>query len=80
MVAMYIIGGVLIALAVVLTIMILMQTGKDKSLSGAITGGSTDTFFGKSGGSKKEKALFRGTLVCSVLFAVLTVVLSILLA
>ncbi len=73
-----IIGGVLIALAVALTIMVLLQTGKDKSLSGAITGGSTDTFFGKSGGSKRDKILFRLTLVGSIIFAILTIAMVIL--
>ncbi len=76
----YIIGGVLIALAIVLTVLILMQTGKDKSLSGAITGGSADTYFGKSGGSQKNKILFRLTVVGSIVFVVLSVALSIILA
>lgn len=80
MVAQYIIGGVLIALAVALVALILMQTGKDKSLSSTIAGGSADTYFGKSGGSTKEKLLTRLTIVGSVLFVVLSVVLMILIA
>jgi len=77
MVAQYIIGGVLIALAVALVALILMQTGKDKSLSSTIAGGSADTYFGKSGGSTKEKILTRLTIVGSILFVVLSVVLMI---
>ncbi len=80
MVAQYIIGGVLIALAVALIALILMQTGKDKSLSSTIAGGSADTYFGKSGGSTKEKLLSRLTIVGSILFVVLSVVLMILIA
>ena len=80
MVAQYIIGGILIALAIVLVAIILKQTGKDQSLSGTITGGSTETYFGKSGGSGKEKRLFICTVVGSVLFVVLSVVLMILIA
>ena len=80
MVAQLIIGSVLIALAVVMTVLILMQTGKDEGLSGAISGGSADTFFGRSGGSKKEKWLTRITIVLSVLFVVLAVVLVILIS
>lgn len=80
MVAQYIIGGVLIALAVALVALILMQTGKDKSLSSTIAGGSSDTYFGKSGGSTKEKILTRLTIVGSILFVVLSVVLMILIA
>ena len=80
MVTQYIIGGILIALAVALVALILMQSGKDKSLSSTIAGGSSDTYFGKSGGSTKEKLLTRLTIVGSILFVVLSVVLMILIA
>lgn len=74
----YTIGGILIALAAILVVVILSQTGKDKSLSGTIAGGSSDTYFGKSGGSTKEKLLFRITIVLSILFVGLAVTLMIL--
>jgi preprotein translocase subunit SecG len=73
-VAQYVLGGVLIALAVALVAMILMQTGKEKGLSGTITG-SADTYFGKSGGSVKERLLFKLTIVGSAIFVVLTIAL-----
>ena len=73
-VAQYVVGGIMIALAVVLIGLILMQTGKEKGLSGTITGGS-DTYFGKSGGSMKEKLLFKLTVIGTVLFVVLAVAL-----
>ena len=73
-VAQYVIGGVLIALAVALVAMILMQTGKEKGLSGTITGGA-DTYFGKSGGSMKERLLFKLTVIGTAVFAALTVAL-----
>ena len=79
MVAITIIGIILVLLAVTLTVMILLQTGKEKGLSGTISGGSSDTYFGRSGGSKKEKWLFRFTLVGSIIFVILTIVLTILL-
>lgn len=78
MVAEIIIGIILMVLAIVLTVVILMQTGKDKSLSGTIAGGSSDTYFGRSGGSSRDKLLFRITVVCSILFVILSVVLTIL--
>lgn len=78
MVAITIIGIILVLLAVALTVMILLQTGKEKGLSGTISGGNSDTYFGRSGGSKKEKWLFRLTLIGSIVFVVLTVVLTIL--
>ena len=80
MAAQYIIGGILIALAVALVALILMQTGKDKSLSSTIAGGSADTYFGKAGGSTKEKNLTRFTIAGSILFVVLSVVLMILIS
>ena len=78
MVAVYVIGSIMIALAIVLSIVILMQTGKDKSLSSTLAGGASETFFGRSGGSSKDKILFRITVVGSILFVILTVVLTIL--
>ena len=79
MVAQYIIGSLLLVIAVVLVIIILQQTGKEKGLSGTIAGGS-DTYFGKAGGSAKDKLLFRLTVVLSILFVALSVVLTILVA
>ena len=79
-VAEWIIGIALIVLSVLMVVVILSQTGKDKSLSGTIAGGSSDTYFGKSGGSTKEKLLARLTIVLSVLFVVLAVVMMILVA
>ena len=78
MLVQYLIGGAMLVLAVALIVMILKQTGKDQGLSGAISGGSTETYFGKSGGSTKEKRLFRWTIVGSAAFVVLSFVLTIL--
>ena len=78
MLVQYLIGGAMLVLAVALIIMILKQTGKDQGLSGAISGGSTETYFGKSGGSTKEKRLFRWTVIGSTAFVVLSFVLTIL--
>ena len=76
MVAEYIIGGLLLAIAVVLVVIILQQTGKEKGLSGTIAGGS-DTYFGKSGGSAKDKLLFRITGVLAVVLVICVLVLYI---
>ena len=78
-VAQYVIGSIMLLLAIVLIAIILQQTGKDKSLSGAISG-STETYFGKAGGSNKDKLLSRLTIVLSIVFVILTVVLLILTA
>ena len=69
-----ILGIVLIALAVVLIALVLMQQGKDKKLSGAIAGGS-DTFFGKSKSGDTNKVLSLVTAIISVVFVGLVVAL-----
>ena len=55
------------------TVIVLMQSGKDKKLSGSITGGGSDTYFGKNKGRSWDKVLSRVTIVLSVVFAVLVV-------
>ena len=71
----WILGSALIVMAVFLVIAVLMQSGKDKSLSGTIAGGSTETFFGKAKGKSFDKILARLTTVISIIFAVLVVVM-----
>lgn len=75
----YVLGGFMIAMALFLMVMVLMQTGKDKRLSGSIAGG-TDTYFGKSKGRSWDKILARATTVVAILFAILTVVTYVLIA
>ena len=74
----YVIGSVMIALALFLIVIILKQTGKEKGLSGSIAGGSAETFFGKSGGNTQDKLLSKLTIIGSVLFVVLAITLTIL--
>ena len=75
----YVLGSVLIFLAVVLVVAVLMQSGKDKGLSGSIAGGA-ETFFGKSKGGTLDKLLSRITIIVSVLFVALVIVLVILIS
>ena len=65
-------GVVLLVMAVFLVIAVLMQSGKDKRLSGSIAGG-TETFFGKTKGQSFDKILSRITTVVSILFGVLVI-------
>ena len=69
----------LIILAVVLVTFVLLQSGKDKKLSSAITG-SADNFFSKGKSKSKDKILSRITTVLSVLFVALTLVAVIVIA
>ena len=75
----YVLGSILLALTVFLVILILKQTGKEKGLSGTITGGSADTFFGKAGGDSKDKLLSTLTIVGTVVFVAITIALVIIL-
>ncbi len=72
-------GVIICVLAVILVACVLCQSGKDKSLSGAITG-SAETFFGKSKGKARDKILARVTTILSFVFVILTVVLYIIVA
>ena len=73
----YLIGGLIIALAVVLSVLIAMQSGKEEGLSGTIVG-SSESYFGKNKGAGKNAILAKATIVGSVLLAVASAVLMVL--
>lgn len=69
---------VYILVCVCLTVIVLMQEGKDAGLS-AITGGAsggTDTYWSKNKGRSAEGALKKGTTALAVLFILLSIVLN----
>ena len=68
----FVFGGILLALAVAIIALVLIQQGKDKKLSSAIAGGS-DTFYGKSKGANKDKVLSTITAIAAALFVVIVV-------
>ena len=74
-----ILGIVILVLSVVLIVCVLMQSGKDKRLSGTIAGGA-ETFFGKSKGKTTDKIFSRVTTVLSFVFVVIMVVMYIYIA
>ena len=76
MVAHYILGIVLILVAIALTVLVLMQTGKGKELSGAIAGGN-NSYLGNTKTSDKDKILFRATAVLAVVLVGLVLALYI---
>lgn len=71
-----ILGIALLVLAVVISVLVMLQKSKEGNLSGAIAGGS-DNFFSGSKGSDKDKVLSTLTAIFSVIFAVLVVVMYI---
>ena len=71
-----ILGIVVLLLAIAIVVLVLMQSGKDKKLSGAIAGGA-ETFFGQGKGSKLDKVLPKITTAVAIVFVVLVVVMYI---
>ena len=60
---------------IALTVVVLMQEGKQQGL-GSIAG-VADTYWGKNKGRSMEGSLVRGTIIMGVIFFVLSVVLNI---
>ena len=67
---------VFLLVCVVIIALVLMQDSKGEGLSAAITGGTRSTFISKNRGRTKEGMLSRLTIVFSVLFIVLSIVLD----
>ena len=61
-------------LSVVLTIVILMQEGKDNGLSGALTG-SADSYWAKNKGRSKDAVIKKVTVFLAILYFVLAILL-----
>ena len=59
-----------------MVVVVLMQTGKEGGLSGAIQGGG-DSFFGKNKGKTRDAILSKITVVLAVLFLALTIALTV---
>ena len=70
-----VIGIILILASVFLIAAVLMQEGKSRGLSGAISGGSSDTFLGKTGAASMQKKLSRLTTIVAIIFVVLVLVM-----
>ena len=65
-----------IVIALVLTIVVLFQKGKDPRSASSVMGGSGETFFSKNKSNTREGLLEKLTAVFAVLFIILSVVLS----
>jgi preprotein translocase subunit SecG len=74
----WILGVVVILLAIGISVVVAMQSTQEGGLSGTISGGSSDSFFGKSKTMTKDRLLSRITLIASIVFVVLVLALVIL--
>lgn len=73
------IGVLLIITSILIVIIVLMQQSRSAGLSGAIAGGA-DTFFGKNKSRSVEAKLSRFTKVFGVIFFLLTLISTFVLA
>ena len=74
-----VLGIVLCVLAVVLIVCVLLQSGKEKSLSGTIAGAG-ENFFSQGKARSKDKILSRVTTILSFVFVVLVLVMYLMIA
>ncbi len=75
----WIFGFIIIALSIVLVVAVLMQSGKEKGLSGSIVGGA-ESFFGKGKGNSKDRFLSKLIASLGILFAVIAIVMYVVIA
>ena len=61
---------------IALTVVVLMQEGKQQGLGGTISG-AADTYWGRNKGRSMEGGLVRATTIMAVLFFILAAVLNI---
>lgn len=74
----YIITAIYLIVCIALIILATMQNKDSQGASGTITGSSTSNFYEKNKGRTKEGQLKRLTIILSVVFAILAIVLGIL--
>lgn len=67
---------VYIVIALILTVVVLFQKGKDPREASSIMGGSGDTFFSKNKANTREGLLEKLTTIFAIVFIILSVVLS----
>ena len=64
-------------ISIALIVLTMIQSKEDAGLSSTITGSSTNNFFEKNKARTKEGKLKRWTIILSIAFAILTVVLGV---
>ena len=72
-------GIVLIVLSLIVCGAVLLQSGKDKGMSGAIGGSTAETFFGKQKGKTLDKWLSTLTIICTSIVAFVVIVMYVIL-
>ncbi|MBR2290500.1 MAG: preprotein translocase subunit SecG [Clostridia bacterium] len=70
--------GIYIVVCLITIVLVLKQTKEDSGASGAIVGGASSNFYEKNKGRTREGRMKRATIICIVLFFVLSIALGIL--
>lgn len=73
-----ILGVFYMLICLIVIVIILMQESKSDGLSSVITGDNSESFFSKNKGLSKDRFLSKLTVVLSVAFAIVAIVLSVL--
>lgn len=73
----YILIAIYIVVCLALIVIAMMQSKDDAGMSGAMTGSSSNNFYEKNKGRTREGKLKRWTIILGIVFAVLTIALSI---
>ncbi len=73
----YILIAIYIIVCFALIVIAMMQSKDDAGMSGAMTGSSSSNFYEKNKGRTREGKLKRWTIILGIVFAVLTIALSI---
>ena len=63
---------IMLVIAVAICVLVMLQSGKDTQMSGAITG-SAETFFGQGKGNRRDKLLSKLTVAVTVIFALVVI-------
>ena len=74
----YVLGGIVVLIAGAISVIVALQSTKEDGLGALAGNSSNESFFGKSKTLTKDRLLSRLTLVLSIVFVVLVLVLTIL--
>ena len=73
----YVLIGIYVLVCIALIALAMMQSSEDSGASGTIMGSTTSNFYEKNKGRTREGKLKKWTIILGIVFAVLTIVLSI---
>jgi preprotein translocase subunit SecG len=60
--------------AIGIIVLFLVQEGNDQGM-GVVAGGSSESYYGKAKGRTLDEQLKRWTVICSILFAIVSIIL-----